>query len=591
MKFLVHPQESLGEYVGEYQILSCLGIGKIGSTYHVRSQKKNREYALKVFRFPKEMSLSLKDQFEAFISLWSQLNDRHINKLHSSGKWEDFWFIVKELVHDGEGKVCNAEEYLNRHGGNLSPFQIYYIAKQIGEGLKYLSEYKDSYRQGLFHGNIKPQNIMLAWHQREGNSTASPFEVRLTDLDPYQLSNQHLIIDGFTRRRDLIGGEPFLERSYEENILTAIYQSAPYASPEILQGQTPSITDDFFAIGQTLYYLAMGKNYLGSPPPIPKKRTGFKPEWDEFINILLHPEGKHRFESPKAYLDFLDKNFAQDFEEIGSVEIASEVSYTVKEQKSKQLLTGLTPVGMVYVPKGATTIGNEKCGEDALPQHEWTSHGFYIDRTPVSNRQFAAFVVETDYITEAEEEGNAPIWMGAEWKIIKGINWKNPNGKDVSKDFPEHPVVQVSLRDARAYAAWLGRRLPLEQEWEYAAKGGLKDVDYPWGHIVSREHAHYSAEGTVAVMSYPANGYGLYDIAGNVWEWTDSWYQAYLGNLKKNAYFGERFKVVRGGAWLYDGFHCMLAYRNANQTNHTYPTLGFRTVYDVPLKEEKEPSK
>ncbi len=578
MKFLVHPQESIGEYIGEYQILSCLGIGKIGSTYHVRSSNKNREYALKVFRFPKKMSLGLKDRFEAFISLWSQLSNRHINKLYSSGKWNDFWFIVKEFIHDGEGQACSAEDYLKMHGGHLSPFQIYHIASQLGHALSYLEGYKDSYRQGLFHGNLKPQNIMLAWHQEDKNTSVAPFEVRLTDLDPYQIASQDLMIDAFLERRKTLGGDAFIERSYEENVLTSIYNSAPYASPEVLQGKQANLQDDFFAIGQLIYYLATGGNYFGKPPSISKQKSEFSHGWDEFIEVLLSPEAKYRFQSAEDYLEFIKEKLSADFEEHQSKPIEGE---SLVGKKVKPSNDGLTPVGMVYIPKGVSLIGNEKCGEDALPQHEWESQGFYIDRVPVTNRQFAKFIVETGYVTDAEGEGSAPIWMGAEWKMIQGVHWKNPSGKEIPKDFPEHPVTQVSLKDAKAYAEWLGRRLPTEKEWEFAAKGGLKDVDYPWGNLIGREYAHYSADGTSSVMSYPANGYGLYDMAGNVWEWTDSWYKAYSGNLKPNAYFGERFKVVRGGAWLYDGFHCLLAYRNANQINHTYPTLGFRTVCDI----------
>ncbi|MCB1135244.1 MAG: SUMF1/EgtB/PvdO family nonheme iron enzyme, partial [Chlamydiia bacterium] len=98
---------------------------------------------------------------------------------------------------------------------------------------------------------------------------------------------------------------------------------------------------------------------------------------------------------------------------------------------------------------------------------------------------------------------------------------------------------------------------------------------------ISRYHANYASTGTTAVMAYPANSQGLHDMIGNVWEWTDSWYLSYPGNPKPSPHFGEKYRVVRGGAWMYDGSHCQSAYRNANQPERCYPTVGFRTVRDL----------
>ena len=142
----------------------------------------------------------------------------------------------------------------------------------------------------------------------------------------------------------------------------------------------------------------------------------------------------------------------------------------------------------------------------------------------------------------------------------------------------QHPVTQITYDDAVAYAEWLGHRLPEEWEWEYSALAGEKDKLFPWGNDISPANANYGSDCTSEVMKYSPNDFGLFDMAGNVWEWTNSWYMAYPGNHQENSYFGEKYKVVRGGAWMYDGAHCMSSYRNANQPDRAYPTVGFRTV-------------
>jgi formylglycine-generating enzyme len=139
----------------------------------------------------------------------------------------------------------------------------------------------------------------------------------------------------------------------------------------------------------------------------------------------------------------------------------------------------------------------------------------------------------------------------------------------------------VTCEDAKAYASWAGRRLPTELEWEYSATGGKKHSRYPWGDTITPSQANYSTDSTSPVTRYQPNSFGLYDLSGNVWEWTDSWYDAYPGNEKTNSHFGEKYKVIRGGAWFYDAKHCMISYRNANDPSHAYPTVGFRTAQSL----------
>ena len=191
-------------------------------------------------------------------------------------------------------------------------------------------------------------------------------------------------------------------------------------------------------------------------------------------------------------------------------------------------------------------------------------NGFYIDIYPVRNREFAQFVEATNYVTESEHfgwsfvfEGDLPesanrelqAVSGAEWwKRIEGADWRHPEGPDSDiHDRAEYPVVQVSWNDATAYAKWAGKRLPTEAEWEYAARGGLEQKLYPWGDELTPDGRHLSniwqgrfpQENTLEdgyrsvcpVDAFPPNGFGLYSMTGNTWEWCHDWFDARFHEL------------------------------------------------------------
>ncbi len=238
-----------------------------------------------------------------------------------------------------------------------------------------------------------------------------------------------------------------------------------------------------------------------------------------------------------------------------------------------------TNKGMVKIPAGTFMMGgdNTQAKQDEYPKHNVFVSAFWLDRTAVTNAQFQEFVRATHYITTAEKK---PDWDALKqqlppgtpkpddkmlvpaslvfmppdhpvslndysqwWQWTPGADWRHPRGKQSGiQDLQTHPVVQVSWDDATAYCHWLGKRLPTEAEWEWAARGGLKNQPYPWGSEpidqgqvkantwqgefpyknTLRDHYYY----TSPVATFAANGYGLYDMAGNVWEWVADWYRA-----------------------------------------------------------------
>jgi formylglycine-generating enzyme required for sulfatase activity len=217
---------------------------------------------------------------------------------------------------------------------------------------------------------------------------------------------------------------------------------------------------------------------------------------------------------------------------------------------------------MVEIPGGLFTMGIDGGSPDEGPAHEVDVPTFQMDKFEVTNADFAAFVEAAGYQTDAEKRGASRMW-----RDDYGVGEDN------------HPVVRVTWNDATAYCTWLGKRLPSEAEWEKAARGPEGFV-YPWGDEWDPTQANVKESGirgTTAVGSYPPNGYGLHDMAGNVWEWTGDWYQAYPGNTEPDPFYGEQFRAVRGGGWFEEGPQVVTYNRNAADPDATAnDDLGFR---------------
>jgi formylglycine-generating enzyme len=312
------------------------------------------------------------------------------------------------------------------------------------------------------------------------------------------------------------------------------------------------------------------------------------------------------------------------------------------------------PTGMAWIPGGDFVMGsaNHLARPNEKPAHKVRVHGFWMDKTDVTNAQFAAFVKATGYITTAEKKPDwdtlkvqllpgksrppesalvpgAMVFVGTSepvelndsskwWRFVEGANWRHPSGPGsniIGKD--DYPVVQVSYEDALAYAKWVGKRLPTEAEWEFAARGGLDEMNYSWGNefqpdgkrmantfvgrfpVVDPAYKHLISPSKVA--SYPPNGYGLYDMAGNVWQWVQDWYRADAFILEasneilvdpqgpKNSFDPSHAneptdapkRVIRGGSFLCDPNFCM-SYRPSARRGvdpfNPMAHIGFRLV-------------
>jgi sulfatase modifying factor 1 len=307
--------------------------------------------------------------------------------------------------------------------------------------------------------------------------------------------------------------------------------------------------------------------------------------------------------------------------------------------------------GMVWIPGGTFRMGSEDFYPEERPFHEVSVDGFWMDCCEVTNQQFARFVEATGYVTLAERPLNPADFPGAApenlvpgsmlfrktggpvdlknyvnwWVWAPGTSWQYPRGPGSSLDgLSDHPVVHVAYEDAEAFASWAQKDLPTEAEWEFAARGGLDSKKFTWGDEDSAVDTPMANswqgefpwqnllrdgyEGTSPVGSFPANGYGLFDMAGNVWEWTSDWFVPHHADEVVKACCGPSVnprivssdksydpaqmqfriprKVVKGGSHLCAPNYC-LRYRPAARQPQMIDTsmnhIGFRCMSRHPL--------
>lgn len=322
-----------------------------------------------------------------------------------------------------------------------------------------------------------------------------------------------------------------------------------------------------------------------------------------------------------------------------------------------------TPEGMAWVPPGTFLMGSDSrlAQPNEQPAHAVRVKGFWMDATHVTNDQFAEFVRQTGYVTTAERRPDwetirvqlppgiprppddvlvpgAMVFVGTSgpvdladysqwWRYVPGATWRQPRGPGSGiEDIGDHPVVQISYVDALAYAEWAGKRLPTEAEWEYAARGGLEQATFVWGDELMPDgvrQANYwdtkqsvfpvvspeagGAAGTQAAGTFPPNGYGLYDMTGNAWQWVSDWYRADYFAMQAAAKkppidnprgpddsfdpsepgvpVGAPKRVIRGGSFLCNESYCLSYRPSARRGSDPYSPMshvGFRLVKDAP---------
>jgi sulfatase modifying factor 1 len=332
----------------------------------------------------------------------------------------------------------------------------------------------------------------------------------------------------------------------------------------------------------------------------------------------------------------------------GAAAVSANFELTAEDKRPAR---ASAPTGMAWIPGGEFSMGAQQADslndvgmqatEDSRPIHRVYVDGFWMDKTDVTNAEFMRFVKSTGYVTVAERKPRAEDFPGAPpenlvagavvfsppdhavpltnhyqwWSYVRGANWRHPEGPQSSlKGRENFPVVDVAFEDATAYAKWAGKRMPTEAEWEFAARGGLSGKLYPWGNefrpggkwMANTHQGTFPVNdtgedghiGVSEVALYPPNGYGLFDMAGNVWQWTSDWYRPdyyarlmAVGGVSRNPQGpnesydpsepAEKKKVQRGGSFLCTDQYCsryMVGTRGKGEVSTGTNHLGFRCV-------------
>ncbi len=590
------------EQLGDYTVLKKLGEGPFGEVFLGEHRFIKRIFALKLL--PNEICSDpiFIRRFEAEIAEIAALDHPHIAKIHNVSSAEGRFFIVTDPFVDTLGQTMHLERYLELKGKGLSEEDLLQLLSQVASALDYAHDL------GLIHGSLKLTNLLVTPDEKGVKLLVSDF--------------------GLTR---LIGERISLTRLAEKMAKQFPYppfiQAFAFLSPEqkIAEAEISSFVDSY-GFGVLAYYLLCKKIPEGAFDLPSRELPDLKNNWDLLITRCLQPNPHlrpHKLEqalkeyliAPKSILkDMLhyaeptpDSGLQMAFEleeepaplaesslkpllkpqEISRPEFQPDPGaifqremqvshYTPSKVETPEIEPVLTE--MVIIPGGTYSRGSNEGARDEMPRHKVHLLSFAIDIHPVTNEQFVRFLQAMG--GEKDHNNNDII-------RLRDSRIKRSSGKlIIESGYGKHPVVGVTWYGAVAYAKWIGKRLPTEAEWEAAGSSG-RDTLYPSGPEIERSQANFFSSDTTAVMSYPPNPFGLYDIAGNVYEWCQDWY-AYnyydASALEPDNPLGPPqgvYRVLRGGCWKSLKEDLRSSHRHRNNPGAVNGTYGFRCAADV----------
>jgi formylglycine-generating enzyme required for sulfatase activity/predicted Ser/Thr protein kinase len=534
---------AVGDTVSDRYVLRAeLGRGGMGVVFRADDLLLGEPVAIKMMSPMLLASESLSKRFFEEARIARRLNHDNVVRVNDVGEADGVKYITMEFV-DG----ISLREWIRANAaagaGQQHLADTLFIMRQICSALRY------AHRHTL-HRDLKPENVLLS---KQG-------QVKIVDF-------------GIARLKDRVG----------YTVSPARFGTMYYVAPERLAGTGDDVRSDLYSVGVLFYEMLTGRLPVG----LFAMPTTLDPELpaavDEMVAKLLASDPKERYASASDLLLDLDRLGARDVwrdapqarTEPKPAEQPTQVAGAARAAPA--LPTRPTPpAGMVLIPGGTFQMGSETGDEDERPIHTVEVQPFFMDQAPVTNAQFFEFLqARPEWRKAAADRARTDRDYLALWSY----NAYPPELK-------EHPVVFVSWYAAKAFTEWLGCRLPTEAEWEYAARGGLAGREFPWGDLPDPDRAHFhSSLGTAPVKSFPPNGYELYDMAGNVWEWCEDWYderfyaqadQGAEGPICMDPASG--LKVIRGGAWCYHAYAMRCAFRSGFPPHSGDINGGFRCV-------------
>ncbi len=591
------------EQLGDYTIQKKLGYGPFGDVYLAEHRFIKRLFVLKVL--PEEIcsnSIFMR-RFEAEVAEIAALDHPNIAKIHHISIDEGRFFLVTDPHVDSLGETMHLERYLELKGKSLQEDDWLDLLSQAASALDYAHE------AGVVHGSLKLTNILVAPAEKGVRLILSDFGlVRLIGEKIYLAKLAEQLAAGFPSNR-FVHAYAFLapeQKKPEENLTaqTDVYAFGVLAyytlTRKIPEGcfDLPSrLFPDAIRNWDLLINRCLQTNSTSRPQKIKQALEDHLVAPQAILKEMLHlAEAEQKTENILQMAFELESAPTQSAESLKPVLRPQEIArpeyepdpaavfqrdthvshYTPSKVEVKEIEPLLTE--MAVIPGGTYFRGSSEGARDEMPRHAVNLASFALDIHPVTNEQFVRFVQAMG--GEKDHNNNDII-------RLRDSRIKRSTGKlIIESGYAKHPVVGVTWYGAVAYAKWIGKRLPTEAEWEAAASAG-RDVIYPTGTEIERTQANFFSSDTTAVMSYPPNPFGLYDIAGNVYEWCQDWY-AYnyydASVVEPDQPLGPPqgvYRVLRGGCWKSLKEDLRSSHRHRNNPGAVNGTYGFRCATDV----------
>ncbi len=573
----------LESQLGEYVLIKEINKSPLGTLFLAEHHLLKRRVALKFISPALRADIEALSRFKEEIALLASLDHPNLVRLQNVGLHEDSCYLMYDWLSQEDAPCKTLYDYAEADEELLLSF-----AKQIASALDAVHQFELKGKP-LAHLGVKGSNVLI--HPKDGMLTASLADTGLTRL----LSPGAFLL--------LLLQECAKEMNSEASS-KRVWQSFHALAPEQKKTKLQSLEKaDAYAFGVMLYDLLAGQMPEGRFPLVSQVRPDLKYNWDSLILACLDPNPERRPKLLEAAVESISLKtapiadlseaslklqlkpgeiFRPQFEPDPGAIFQTE-NVVVRYQPAVQETKTIDPIAteMVIIPGGDFFRGSNQGGRDESPRHLIHLSPFALDAHPVTNEQYVRFLE----VMGGEKDGNNNDMIRLRESRVKRIAGK----LSIESGYAKHPVVGVTWYGAVAYSKWMGKRLPTEAEWEIAACGGTEDVMYPTGINIERSQANFFSSDTTAVMSYPPNNYGLFDMAGNVYEWCNDWYDFHYYNLSIQEPTNPLgplqgvYRVLRGGCWksLKEDMRC--AHRHRNNPGTMNGTCGFRCAADVSL--------
>ncbi len=638
------------QILGDYRLIKQIGAGALGTLFLAEHRFIKKQFAIKILPKDLSQDRGFIERFQDEVAKLALLDHPHIVKIHNVSCADGLYFLVTDCIVDSLGETTNLAQYMAGRKERLREDELMSVVKQLADALDYAHLKGALAHRALKLNNVligrgdggidvfisdfglskiisAPQVVMKSFYAVAAALAALPREA-CTDLRylPWPLDAEK-----------------------QTKLTLSFLQSYAFLAPEQKLYEEVGFSADIFAFGVIVYYLISGKfpeGIFAMPSAIAPE---YQFDWDQLLVRCLNQDPQKRPTELLPLLD--QKKSGEVHHLLGMVEQFKEVaaqrapfphqvereagtlkpiiqrvmeeapvvhpvpvevptvatlspakmapSAEPEENYSQQLnamlnrdpvITHYNPekketkkieplqTEMVVVQGGQFLRGSNSGHRDEMPAHKISVENFALDIHPITNEQFVRFL---EYMG-GEKDQNFDLIRLKDSRITRS------GGRlGVEPGYAKHPVVGVTWYGADAYAKWAGKRLPYESEWEIACYGGLNHATYPTGEQIEKSQANFFSSDTTPVVSYPSNGYGLYDMVGNVYEWCQDWYGYNYYETSANEPRNPKgplqgvYRVLRGGCWksLQDDLRC--SHRHRNNPGTVNSTYGFRCAADV----------